>query len=136
METKHYKHSFIVGMFIVIAIAILVVTILTLGGEKKSFSEKFHVKVLFSEINGLKEGNNVWFAGVKIGTVKTISLNSQTSVEVILNIEKKAQPYIKQDALAKIGSEGFLGNKIVIIYGGTLTKRTIEPGDYLLEKED
>src|SRR6187455_596951 len=74
METRHYKHAFVVGIFIVIAIAILVITVLTLGGEKKSFTKKIDIKVLFTEINGLKEVNNVWFYGVKIGTIKNIEL--------------------------------------------------------------
>lgn len=37
---------------------------------------------MFNEINGLKEGNNVWFDGVKIGTVKKISLLAPSKVEV------------------------------------------------------
>src|SRR6478672_2859869 len=38
--------------------------------------------------------------------------------------------------MAKIGSEGFLGNKIVIIYGGTAGTAAIEPGGYLYERKD
>jgi len=136
METKPYKHAFVLGVFIVVAIGILVVTVLTLGGEKKSFTKKFQLKVLFHEINGLKEGNNVWFYGVKIGTVKSIVLKGASNVEVTLNIEKKAQPYIKRDAVAKIGSEGFLGNKIVIIYGGSSAPATVENDGYLRVQKD
>ena len=136
METKHYKHGFVVGIFIVIAIAILVITVLTLGGEKKSFTQKVYLKVSFTEINGLKEGNNVWFSGVKIGTVNSIVLKGASNVEVTLSIEKKSQPFIKKDAMAKIGSEGFLGNKLVIIYGGTSGEPEIEANGYLLEQKD
>jgi len=56
---------------------------------------------------------------LSVGTIKNIELKGASNVEVTLSIEKKAAPYIKRDAMAKIGSEGFLGNKIVIIYGGT-----------------
>ena len=45
MEVRHYKHGYVVGIFIIMAIGILVVTVLTLGGEKKSFTKKFDVKV-------------------------------------------------------------------------------------------
>ena len=74
MEAKRSKNAFIVGIFIAIAIAIFILLVFTLGGEKKTFSKKFSIKVLFNDINGLKEGNNVWFSGVKIGTVKKIAL--------------------------------------------------------------
>jgi len=136
METKHYKHGFVVGIFIVIAVAILVVTIFTIGGEQKSFEKKFYIKVLFSEINGLKEGNNVWFNGVKIGTVKNITLNDQFDVEVLLSIEKKVQAFIKKDASAKIGRDGFLGNRVVVISGGTVAMSPIENNGYLHQQKD
>ena len=119
MEIKKTKHAAIVGVFILIAIAILLVTVFTLGGEKKTFTKKFPIKVIFTDINGLKEGNNIWFSGVKIGTVKRVSLRGYSNVEVTLNVEEKARSFIHQDATAKISSDGLLGNKIIIIYGGT-----------------
>lgn len=136
MEVRKYKHSFVVGAFIAIALAIFIVTVFTLGGEKKSFTRKFTAKLIFSEINGLKKGNNVWFDGVKIGTVTKIELTAPSKVEVTVSIEKKSQPFIKQNALAKIGSDGFLGNKIVIIYGGTADVASIEDNGYLIALKD
>lgn len=136
MEVRKYKHAFIVGTFILLALVIFIVTVFTLGGEKKSFSRKFSVKLIFSEINGLKKGNNVWFAGVKIGTVTKIELTSPSTVEVTVSVEKKSQPFIKQNAMAKIGTDGFLGNKIVIIYGGTSDAASIEEGGYLKAQRD
>jgi phospholipid/cholesterol/gamma-HCH transport system substrate-binding protein len=130
MEIRRSKHGLVVGIFTALALAIFIVTIFTLGGEQKSFTKKFPVKVVFPEINGLKQGNNVWFSGVKIGTVKSIVLKGASNVEVTLNIETKSQPFIKQDAMAKIGSEGFLGNKIVIIYAGSSTAACTERYNY------
>jgi phospholipid/cholesterol/gamma-HCH transport system substrate-binding protein len=120
----------------VIALAIFIVTVFTLGGEKKSFTRKFTARLVFSEINGLKKGNNVWFDGVKIGTVTKIELIAPSKVEVTVNIEKKSQPFIKQNAMAKIGSDGFLGNKIVIIYGGTSDAGRVEDNGYLSAQKD
>lgn len=136
MEARKHKHGFIVGAFIILAVAIFIMTVFTLGGEQKSFSKKFYINVVFNEVNGLKEGNNVWFDGVKIGTVKKIALKAPSEVEVLLSVEKKSQPFIKQNAMAKIGSDGFLGNKIVIIYGGTTNTSPVENNAYLLAQTD
>ncbi|MGN6540404.1 MAG: MlaD family protein, partial [Ginsengibacter sp.] len=119
MEIRKSKYGFIVGGFIVVALAIFITTIFTIGGQQTSFSKKIYIKAKFDEINGLKEGNNVWFHGYKIGTVKSIALKDPYDIDVTLSIEKNSHQFIKQNAYAKIGSDGFLGNKIVIIYGGS-----------------
>jgi phospholipid/cholesterol/gamma-HCH transport system substrate-binding protein len=59
-----------------------------------------------------------------------------SKVEVTVSIERKSQPFIKQNAMAKIGSDGFLGNKIVIIYGGTADIASIEDDGYLTAQKD
>ena len=136
MEIRKSKYGFIVGGFIVIALAIFITTIFTIGGEQTSFSKKIYLKVKFDEINGLKEGNNVWFHGYKIGTVKSIALKDAHNIDVTLSIEKSSHQFIKQNAYAKIGSDGFLGNKIVIIYGGSDNMSGIENNSYLHVKKD
>jgi len=110
---------------------ILLVAVFTLGGEQKTFTKKFPLKVVFNDINGLKEGNNIWFSGVKIGTVKRIKLNGFSDVEVTLNLEEKARPFIHQDATARVTSDGLLGNKIVIIYGGSPNLPTVESNGFI-----
>jgi phospholipid/cholesterol/gamma-HCH transport system substrate-binding protein len=131
MEKRKNKNALIVGVFILIAILIFVVLIFTLGGEKKSFTKKFPVKVVFTDINGLKEGNNIWFSGVRVGTVKNIHLRGASEVEVTLNIEEKVRSFIHKDATVKVSSEGLLGNKLVILYGGSPASPLIENNDYV-----
>jgi len=52
-------------------------------------------------------------------------------VEVRLKIDTKTQQYIRRDAMVKISSDGIIGNKILIIYGGTSTAPEIQEGDTL-----
>jgi phospholipid/cholesterol/gamma-HCH transport system substrate-binding protein len=113
------KKGIIVGIFVFIAIAIVIAGVLTLGGQKKSFVKAVHISAVFPDVNGLAVGNNVWFSGVKIGTIKNISFDNNANVVVQMNIEQKVRKYIKQDSKAKISSDVLIGNKIVVIYGGT-----------------
>jgi len=131
MKTGRNKRAIIVSIFICIALAILIVFVLTLGGQKKTFVRKIPVKVIFKDIEGLKEGNNVWFSGVKVGTVRSIDLKDNSVVEVTLTIEEKSEGFIHKDALVKLSNEGLLGNKLVVIYGGTKAAPIIQPNDYL-----
>lgn len=118
MKSSNRK-AIIVGIFVFLAIVIVVAGVLTLGGQKKSFVRAVRISAVFKDINGLAAGNNVWFSGVKIGTIKHISFDNSANVVVEMNIEDRVRKYIKQDAKAKISSDGLIGNKIVVIYGGT-----------------
>ena len=64
------KRATVVGIFILIGIIILIGSILTIGNLHSTFSRKMRISTLFTDVNGLHEGNNIWFSGVKIGTVK------------------------------------------------------------------
>lgn len=130
MESKKKRYA-IAGIFICVGIAIFIVTIFTLGGQRKTFSKKITLTAVFDDINGLQEGNNIWFAGVKIGTVKKIELKGSRQVQLILHVDEKVTPFIKKDASVKISSDGFIGNKIVVIYGGTDAASPVFDNDQL-----
>ncbi|MBO9637800.1 MAG: MCE family protein [Siphonobacter aquaeclarae] len=128
------KRSVQVGIFIFLGIVIFIVGVLFLGGQQKRFIKSIEVAAVFDDVGGLKVGNNVWFSGVKIGTVRAIHFYGKSQVEVSMNIEKEAQQYIHKDAEAAISSEGFIGNKIVVIGGGSPQIATVEDGDILRAK--
>jgi phospholipid/cholesterol/gamma-HCH transport system substrate-binding protein len=111
-----------VGIFVALGIVIFVAAVLTLGGQKKTFEQKSTVRAIFKDVNGLQPGNNVWFSGVKVGTIKKISFTPDAMVEVIMSVQTSTMQYIKRDSKAKISSEGLIGNKIVVIFGGTATQ--------------
>lgn len=131
MNTEKNKQTVIVGLFVTVGLLILLVGVFTLGGQKKTFTPSINVQAVFDNVNGLQKGDNVWFSGVKVGTVKTIQFNGNAQIKVTLHIERKAQEFIRKDAKAKLGAEGFIGNKLVVIYGGTPQAGHIEGGEHL-----
>lgn len=135
MATNKNKQAITVGFFIILGTAILLVGIFTLGGQKKTFSPSLHVSAIFNNVNGLQKGNNVWFSGVKIGTVRSIDFVGSSQVKVTINIDRNAREYIRKDARAKITAEGLIGNKLVVLYGGTQQAGPIEGGETLLVEE-
>ena len=131
------RRAVTVGLFVLIGLIIFVVGVLTIGSMRKSFVSKIAIRSVFDDVNGLQAGNNVWFSGVKVGTVKKISFYQNSQVEVVLNIEEKSQQYIRKDATVKISSDGLIGNKIIVISGGTPKVPPIEEGDVLkVQTED
>jgi phospholipid/cholesterol/gamma-HCH transport system substrate-binding protein len=129
--TSNNKRAIIVGIFIFLGIAIFIITVLTLGSQHKTFEKSITIRAVFDDVNGLQKGNNIWFSGVKIGTIKKISISGNAKVEVNMNIEEHSHQFIRKDAKAKISTDGLIGNKIVVIYGGSLQVPEVETGDVL-----
>ncbi len=127
MKLSKSKIGVLTGIFVSAAIAILIAGIFIIGGKDKMFEKSISAKALFDDVNGLAKGNNVWFEGVKIGTVKDVVFATK-GVEVQFTIEKKAMVHIHTDTKAKLGSDGLIGNKIVVLYGGSSSSPGVAAG--------
>lgn len=131
MSKESNKRTVVVGIFIFIGVIIFTTGILVLGGQRKTFVKSVRVTALFHDINGLAAGNNVWYAGVKVGTVKKITFVKHDLIEVVMNIDKSSRQFIHKDVKAKVGSDGLVGNKIVVLTGGAETTPPVESGDVI-----
>jgi len=120
-----------VGAFILIGLLFLVGGIMTVGNLHSTFQKKMTVSTVFGDVNGLQSGNNIWFSGVKIGTVKKTEFYGKNQVKVIMNINIESKQYIRKDAKVKISTDGLIGNKILVIYGGTSLAMEVDEGDTL-----
>ncbi|WPP48182.1 MlaD family protein [Catalinimonas niigatensis] len=131
MSRTENKRSVIVGIFVLIAIGILVAGIFTLGGQQNRFQKSIRLQAIFDDIEGLRKGNNVWFSGVKVGYVREISFYGDSQLEVTMQLEQDIQQYIRKDAKVKLSSDGLIGNKILSIEGGSMEAPPVEDGDNL-----
>ncbi len=121
----------ILGIFVSFGLAILIVGLYFIGEKQQMFSDAFHISGKFKDVAGLQVGSNVRFLGINIGTVESINIVSDTSVSVGIIIDDSNQKYIKKDAIASIGAEGLMGNKILIINTGPGRDKTIENNDII-----
>jgi phospholipid/cholesterol/gamma-HCH transport system substrate-binding protein len=131
MKSTANKRAIIVGMFISVGIVFLIAGILIIGDLHNTFVKKIVISTVFEDVNGLQSGNNIWFSGVKVGTVNKMSFIGKSQVKVLMKIDEDSAPYIRKDAKVKISSEGLIGNKIIVIYGGTSDSPPVEDGDSL-----
>jgi phospholipid/cholesterol/gamma-HCH transport system substrate-binding protein len=131
MDSAEKRKSIIVGVFVLLGVAVFVIGILTLGGQNKSFVKSIRLSAVFTDVAGLKKGNNVWFSGVKVGTIKAVRFTGNSQVDVDMSIEAATQQYIHRNALAHISSDGLIGNKIIVIDGGSPQAPIVQDGDVL-----
>jgi phospholipid/cholesterol/gamma-HCH transport system substrate-binding protein len=80
------------------------------------FGSNYILKARFENVQGLKDGNNIRYAGIDIGTVKSVYIINDTTMEVKMIIDDKAKNIIKKNSLVYIGTDGLVGNKVVNIF--------------------
>jgi phospholipid/cholesterol/gamma-HCH transport system substrate-binding protein len=121
-----------VGLFFVAAIALLAVLVfrsekLEIGG-KRNQSERY---TYFDQVAGLKLQNAVLIAGVKVGEVRTISLDGGKA-KVVIDISNEVPVYA--DATVALGSIGILGEKFIDLDPGHSAKGPFPDGRPLPSK--
>lgn len=124
-------HSIKLGILVSIGITLFIIGIYFIGKGQQLFGNTFHISAVFKDINGLKVGNNVLFLGINVGIVDDVRQLTDTTVSVGMLINEDTRQFIKKNAKATVGSEGLMGNKVLIITHGTATHKIIANNDVM-----
>lgn len=106
------------GFFVLTGTLLLILGLYYIGSKKNMFNSTITVSANFNNVEGLVSGNNVRFNGIDIGTVSKVYAISDSIIKVEFTIDKKVTEYITKNAVASIGTDGLLGNKLINIFPG------------------
>lgn len=135
MDTQTQKFKIRLGLFIAGGITLFVLAVFIIGKQKNLFDPVFKITATFYNVSGLQVGNNVRFSGVTVGTVDNINIINDSTVEIEMLIKKSVNQFIKTDCVVAIGSEGLIGDKLVVISQGSSTAAVIKNGQKLESSE-
>lgn len=122
------------GAFVLSGLVLMIFAFFIIGRNSNIFGNDFKLKVRFSNLNGLTEGNNVLFSGLQAGTVKEIEMVNDSTIEVSMQINSKVKSFIHKNAVAAVGTEGLMGNKVINISPVKGMSQKVEEGDVLQAK--
>jgi phospholipid/cholesterol/gamma-HCH transport system substrate-binding protein len=120
-----------VGLLVLAGIVFLILTLYMIGKNRNLLGATFPIKATISNVNGLVPGNNVRFKGMDVGTVKSITIDNDTVIYVVMTIDQKMRPYIKKNAVVSIGTDGLMGNKLININSSAFPGEPVGKGDIL-----
>jgi len=120
-----------VGSVSVIALILLAYMIVSLGNF--NFGDKgYQVEAVFSQVNGLKQGNSLRYAGVEIGVIKDIAVVPD-GVMVTCLVHPGVQ--IPTGSIFRIGSDGIVGDKYINISPPAESTGFLSPNDRVRGEE-
>ena len=128
---KTAENKIKLGLFVTIGLALFIVGIYFVGERQQMFGSTFHVRGIFKDVSGLQIGNNVRFSGINVGIIDDVQQITDSTVKVDMLIDENTRKFIKKNARAIIGSDGLMGNKLVIITPGTFGKAPVEDNDLI-----
>jgi phospholipid/cholesterol/gamma-HCH transport system substrate-binding protein len=135
METNNQKFKIRLGLFITGGLALFVLAIFIIGKQKNLFNPVFKLTTTFYNISGLQVGNNIRFSGINVGTVDNITIINDSTVRVDMLLKKDVRQFIKSDCEVTIGSEGLIGDRLMVITQGSAEAALVKGGELLSSKE-
>ncbi|HKB26037.1 MAG TPA: MlaD family protein [Methylomirabilota bacterium] len=136
-ERRELGLKFRVGIFVLLALAAFLGTIYALGARARLFEARYVIHADFTEVAGLTEGATVRLAGVQIGRVTGVHLPGEPGgkVRVDLDITRRYADRIRQDSVARIETQGLLGDKVVEVTVGTTAAPALRAGEVLAARD-
>lgn len=121
-----------VGFFVSIGLGLLLLSLLIIGGESSIFSRYNRYSTHFPAVDGLVSGSKVMLAGIQIGTVEGVSLDTgRQDVKVELKILTRYKNAIREDVFAEIATQGVLGDKYLTLLPGKPDAPVLKTGGEL-----
>ena len=128
---KQYNIELSVGAFVLLGIAAIVWFAIQ-AGAGMAIGGSYEVNARFTNVGGLRPGNQVFIAGVPVGRVEKIDLNSQYAAIVHMNVREDVR--LPADTIASVKTSGLIGDKFIALAPGA-DSRNLAPGGMITDTE-
>jgi phospholipid/cholesterol/gamma-HCH transport system substrate-binding protein len=128
---RQQQHLARLGFFVLAAGTVLIIALFLIGKNQHLLGSHFVLRAHFRNVAGLRTGNNVRFSGIEVGTVREMRILNDSTLEVTLLVKEDMKQVIRRNAIASLGADGLMGNKVVNILPQAATASYVKDGDLL-----
>lgn len=130
---KKYAMETTVGVFVLAGLLCVAYLTVKLGKLEVVGGDSYAINARFKDITGLKNGAYVEMAGVRIGRVTGIVLDTKTNMPIVtMQIQKGIR--LTDDSMASIKTSGLIGDKFIKVSPGG-SDEVLSPGSMIVETE-
>lgn len=127
MEDSRRLTDVKVGLFVLLALLVLVVGSLWIVGSGYFAGERVPYIVLLKDSKGVKAGDRVRLAGVSVGRIQSVELRPEENWPVLLQISLRKEVPVREDGSATIASSGLMGTSFLQIFPGSWDAPLLPP---------
>ncbi|MCP3978816.1 MAG: MCE family protein [bacterium] len=137
---KRRSSDLAVGAMFALALLILALGVMAVGGDSQLFNKSVEYRVAFPNTHGLVQGSPVEMGGVQVGTVLGIAFPSdpqQAGIEVRIGIREEQAGRVREGVHAALRLGQLLsGEKFIEIIPGKADGDVLPPGSFIEPHED
>jgi phospholipid/cholesterol/gamma-HCH transport system substrate-binding protein len=130
MNSKKLELS--VGAFVLIGLVAILYLALQVGSNRWA-GDYYTLSARFQNAGGLNEGGSIQIAGVKVGTIGSITLNKEQMVAMV-ELKLPVDLVLDDDTIASVKSTGLIGDKYLSLNPGGSGLQLV-PGDVIVDTE-
>ena len=134
MITKEQKVR--LSIFLVVAAFLFIIILAAFIYPKlKEKGDTYFINFKGTSVNGLNNGSDVKYQGVKIGMVKDIDVNPDNLDSILVYVMIKSKFPVKEDMRAALVYAGITGLRFIEISGGHIHAKLVPPGGEILTQK-
>lgn len=114
---KKLKVEFLVGLFVILALAALAWLTLRVGAGSFTGGDTYLVEARFANAGGLHSGSSVLLSGVTVGSVEGIRMDP-SDYSAIATLRILSELRLPSDTMASIKTSGLIGDKFIALAPG------------------
>ena len=118
-------------VFSLFSVSVTVAVIFLIGMDQGLFTSKYELHFTVPKGTGFNKGMPVKLSGFRIGRIRSISLNESATVDILVQVDRKYQKWLRKDSTAKLLKEGLIGENIIEVTPGSPEQPKLEEGDEL-----
>jgi ABC-type transporter Mla subunit MlaD len=130
MALRYKSSEIMVGVFLVLAIAVVIAVIIMIGSERRWFEKRYEFTTKFLRAEGVSPGMPVAIKGIQVGEVQSVYLNEDNWIEVTFTVFQEYTERIRKDSVVKLRSP-LIGSKALDIIPGGNTMPVLASGSYV-----
>lgn len=131
MPQRPAGNSVRLGLFVALGLGCLLAVLVLMGGQQNLFDRGLTVQADFRNVSGLLAGSNVRLGGLTVGTVKDVNTLNDSTVRVIMRLNRDVQAFVRRNAVASVGTDGLVGNTVVNLTARAAPAPPVAAGDRL-----
>lgn len=126
-----------VGILVVVAIVLFGAGLFLIGNEHKAFRRHTDFVTEFANVDGIAKGSKVRVNGMDGGQVQEVIIPStpKDKFRLKMTIEDRLRGLIRDNSVVSVETDGLVGDKFLLIGGGSAGSPEAGPGTILPSKE-
>jgi phospholipid/cholesterol/gamma-HCH transport system substrate-binding protein len=122
-----------------VALLLATFAVFLIGDNRRAWDRKMTYHAKFNDVVGLKSGSAVRMGGIDVGSVTDVAHSEKAEdpfIYVTISVARNEARRVRPDTIARVVNKGLLGDKMIDLSGGDLSKPPAPDDSFIASEVD